>query len=125
MDSTFAEVLNKALEMGEAGIAKASAMIENVAPELWEIMIRQVYADAIADLIVGGLIFCLVYISFLKLYKIGKANDWYDDGPVIGATATGIVSAGVAIFCIVAISNLVRVLINPKFYAIKNISGLF
>ena len=133
MDSTFAEVLNKALEMGEVGVIKASEMIQGVAPELWGIMVRQVYADAIGDFIlmvlITGIIGMIVKISFKKM-ALNKGdynkNGWDVDDPYCWYAGIGFPCfVFFLIMSSIALSFLVKAIANPKFYAIKNISGLF
>ena len=55
MDSTFvetnwADVAKQVVDAGTGAIAEMTSMIRGVAPEVWEILIRQVFASAIIDL---------------------------------------------------------------------------
>jgi hypothetical protein len=121
-DSTMIpEVLNRALDLGEAGIQELVKIIENVAPKTWEIVIRQIYVNAIGDClyaIIPLIIFSFIIILSMKYW--GVQDKWQKQTkitfgyivPIVGATISFIV------FCC-NLTCLIQVSINPEYYAIQ------
>ena len=113
-------------------ITQISGMVEGVAPELWEIIVRQVYVDAISSFITSMLL--AVFFGLVLKYSLKKINEdkgeykksgWDSDS---GYSWMGVASIALTILwsaiAILAIVDVVRVFINPKYYAIKNIMEL-
>lgn len=120
----MAEVADKALDLVNGLVASVSETLQRVAPEVWRIMIRQQYAKAIADLIVPWslLMLAIVYYVILKKKWVGETR--YTDSETARLIFAKIVPmAGGVIFGIwgvVALSNSIKYLINPEYYAVRD-----
>ena len=131
---TVADVLDKLLDMTSGFVVTTAARLEQVAPHVWRIMIMQQYAKAIGDMTVpwGLLILALIYMKIVNRAWKPKAPDgplWNDrDG---GPTESGMkvflgkfapIFLGF-IFAIWGLNNLsesIKLLINPEYYAIHD-----
>lgn len=124
----MAEVADRALSMVSGMIASVSQTVEKAAPQVWRIMIMQQYAKALGDIMTPFLLCLLVvgYYQFAKK-KIGQADwskSWYDSDwakfwfslafPVIFGLWFGI-------WLSVSLSDSVKYLINPEYYAVRDI----
>lgn len=129
----WAVIANKALDMG-TDVAKTMAdKVKEVAPEAWEILIRQAYVDAIEAPLVClflSLIFAGTYYV-LKKYWCGpfeKRGCYKSDEEIANLVfakwipALGIISCGITFAIVLPI--LIKVIINPKYYAIQKLFEL-
>ncbi len=143
--TTIAGVADKALDMLSQAVAAISLTMEKVAPEVWKIMVRQQYAKAVADLsLPWGLfliILCFVAIS-KRLWNKEKAIKNRDE--VIAKAAAekktvdftdhemgwrGLITTFIpfvlglacAIWGAVVIKGSILYLINPQYYAIRDL----
>src|SRR3989338_7472234 len=126
-EKTIANVLDKALDISTVYVASVAQTLQKVAPELWRIMIRQQYANAVSYLVVPlGLVLLGMVLYYLvgKLIFEGNADfdkmnpqAWRVVGRVVLFIASGVVSI-VAVFESV---SAVKILINPEHYAIKDL----
>ena len=130
----WAVIANKALDMG-TDVAKTMAdKVKEVAPEAWEILIRQVYVDAITP----SLTAFLIGLSFLFLYWLINKRLWkspynedggYDMSEKTANTVFGRIFPLASMFIsglvgIILSVNIVKVFINPKYYAIQKLFEL-
>ncbi len=139
----LAEVADKALEMGASAISELSELVKGVAPEVWEIAIRQVYADAIADFIMTTLIVVissvLLYMGYHKWFnplwsKEKERKSTYDMRPswqegavtscIIGVTVPAVALVISSTLWIAFGLKLIKILINPSYYAIKLLADM-
>lgn len=133
---TWANVLDKALDMFSSTISEIAGTVEKAAPAIWKIMVRQQYAKAAGELIVPmGILIFIVFIYFYMKKKWTPAVDntvdemiaSSDHGwawgwrifctkflPLLG----GIITGG---FLIDAIQKAVLLGLNPYYYAIRDI----
>ncbi len=104
-------------------LSKLIAFLENASPMVWQTLLRQVRADAIAGLFWAGF---LLGVSFglwrLTRYALAMARDRNEDtGWMLGAMFGFM---GVVISALASVGNLVtafKYLYNPEFYAIQYI----
>lgn len=128
------EVVDKALDLTAKGISVIAQNIEKAAPWVWEVMLRQQYANAISYLIEpwGLFIFTLVFtlIARKKLHyeyqdtKKTKIDFEKGDNMEIFIFRTVVPLICIAIFAIWGLDRLsdsIQILINPDYYAIKNL----
>lgn len=128
---TMAEVFNKALDMVGSSVATISAYVQQAAPHVWRIMIRQQYANALYDLVVPVFLFLVGFIYYWRIGKIltkPQRINW-DSGQgvawVLFAQAIPIIyMLIVAIVFSANIGNAGRIIVNPEYYAIKDLLGL-
>ena len=130
-EKTVAQVADRALDMVGGMVANVAVSMQKVAPEIWRIMIRQQYAKAVADLgtPIGVLILVLVWhLIARRLWGVAKWKDCDGDASVGFAFTRVLVPccgalSGAAWF-IVAFSNSVKYVINPEFYAVRDLLTL-
>lgn len=143
--STVADVANKALDMMGSAVAAVSSNLQKIAPHVWRIMIKQQYAKAAyevampACLFFGGLIFVVVMRTLWKpvltlkdekedmRYK--NSTDWNNsDTEKVKYAFRSVVPAvylviiGIWLGC--SIGTSVKYVINPEYYAVKDILTL-
>ncbi len=136
---TLVDVLDKALDLTSGMVAKVSKNLETYAPKVWGIMIKQQYANAIADAILP-FILVLVSIGFI-LYSRGIPETggggiprWKElDGNDGDEVAPWFIARLAPILCVIAFSIWLvaeialstKLLINPEFYAIQDLMKIF
>lgn len=121
-DSTsWAVVAQQALEMGQSAVAEIVTAVKGIAPELWVILIRQVYAEAITFLIFNLLLLCIFAIVFIHGYRDGVKAEWDDRAATwwFVLPGSGIPLMISLITFVVNGPSCVRMLINPEYYAIQ------
>ena len=124
---TIVDVADKAVDMAGRMVSQAAESIEKVAPEVWRIMIRQQYVKAVSGPILPCLLLVVVFAYYNTLRK------WCPDPKQqisSGDNETGFwcfqypvpLVAGVAcgVWACIAFSMSVKYLINPEFYAIRD-----
>jgi hypothetical protein len=124
---TIGDVGDKALDMVGKAVASISATLEKVAPHVWKIMIKQQYAKAVGGLIVPwGLLFLLLpYWQIIR--KAWKTDHIKDDSDEYWARLwlVRIIPGGagfiITIVALVALSNSIMLLVNPEYYAVKDL----
>lgn len=125
---TVVDVADKALDMVNKMVADIAATLNNVAPEVWRIMMKQQYAQAISDLIVpwGLLLFSFCYMkafgrTFGVKWMVKEESDIGDFKRVVGYAIPVCAMVITGIWGIVNLAGSIKILINPEFYAIKNL----
>jgi hypothetical protein len=142
--TTMADVANKALDMMGAGVAVISSNLQKIAPHVWRIMIMQQYAKAayeIAEplcLFLGGLLFILVMRLLWKPKLVltseepksrYNSSDWTDkDTEKVKYAFRSVVPSVyliiVGLWLGTSIGTSVKYVINPEYYAVKDILTL-
>lgn len=123
---SMADVADKALGMFGGLVANVSNMLKNVAPYVWKIMIRQQYAKAIADIILPLMLLFLTIIYFFITRKMWKFSENFSSDEytawLIFTTIAPIIF-GIIFFIWTAnnVSESIKYLINPEYYAVKDI----
>ena len=121
---TMADVADRSLDMVKGLVASISSTLQTVAPHVWEVMIRQQYAKAIADLVLPiGLAFtaALYMIIIRRKWKEVSSRDadywprfWFAGViPIVCLVICGICTA-------VQLSESIKYLINPEYYAVRD-----
>lgn len=95
--------------------------IKTSAPWIWTIAQKQVYADAIGNVLVTLCFFIPLVISCIKVWKYNIKELSYDDrdGISILRAVTSILVGIAFILVIVSGVHLVKVCINPDYYTIQ------
>ena len=121
VETNWADVAKQVVDAGTGMIAEMASMIKGATPELWEILVRQVYAEAITGFIVPLVFFVCCFIFAIGTYRACKNNGWAEDYDIV--PSLGVVAAvGAIIFFVQALFNLsdgIAMLINPHYYAIQ------
>lgn len=94
------------------------AMLRELSPDVWQIMVHQVYAQAISN-ILWGLVSAAAsawsYKRSIKLFQASDDNPIYEVGAIllVGLTFFGALAA------VACASQTALMFINPEFYAIQ------
>jgi len=130
---TMADVTDKALDMVNKMVADAAITLQKVAPDVWRIMIKQQYAYAFSTLVAPwfSLLFVLGFmLTMIKKWKLDvnvQLAFKEKQSPEIYAKfwiAYAVPMIFIFIFGFWGISRIAdsaALLINPEFYAIKNL----
>ena len=122
-EKNMAQVADKALDMVTKLTAQLDETLKKIAPDVWDIMVRQQYAKAIGEPVVA---FALVFIAMLmkkylgSLKVDGDANIARNVG--VGASIIGAIISGIVF--VYYFSDSIMILINPRYYAIKDLLSL-
>lgn len=133
--ATMAEVADKALNMVGNAVGTIAGIVQKVAPEVWEIMVRQQYAKAIAGIIVPGGMILLLWMMTLTVKRFwphNKDQDYFTDPDYGQLTDRGVravwttlvptvLTMLLGIWFFVRLQDSVLYLINPKYYAVKDL----
>jgi hypothetical protein len=123
---TLADVGDRALDLAEGMIQSISSKMEDIAPKVWGILIRQQYGKAMANLVVPiGLI--LLILVFRWRVRHNWQNRW-TESPICKFWFTLILPLaaifGLGCWGAVEIKDSVKFLINPEYYAIRDLISL-
>jgi hypothetical protein len=133
--TTMPQVADKALDMIGNAVGSIASLVQKVAPEVWEIMVRQQYAAALGMLVgpFSFLFITAIYVAMAKRYWKKSENydaDNYFDGDMpsdkgFRALLTtlfpgimAIIFSGVLAY---RLGDAIPMLINPKYYAVKDL----
>lgn len=94
--------------------------VRGVAPQAWEIAVRQVVIEAVCTLI-GWLAVAWGLVVLAKWFG-GRSKNARDESDAVLLKAMSVVTVCVAVGAVVAsVSSLVPQLITPEYYAAQNI----
>lgn len=134
-NKTMATVADKALDMVGGAVATLSSNLQKVAPYVWRIMIKQQYAKAVNGIIVPlGLLFATVVFTLVmrklwdpKAILIEEAVSSHNKGDVeiakyiFRSVVPGALIAIFTLWFFIDLGDSIKLLINPEYYAIKDI----
>ncbi len=124
---TAVDVADRVLDMFGSAVVSVASQIEQHAPLLWKVMVKQQYAKAVADVIPSlGWILVALLAHFVVRRKWQKPSDNTEEGlqflwhfvTWVVPLALGII--GVSSF-VVSASDSVKFVINPEYYAVRDI----
>ncbi len=132
---TMAEVADKALNMVGNAVGTIAGIVQKVAPEVWEIMVRQQYAAAFGMLIGPFLFLVLLGICTVIIKKYWKKEEGFDkkeyfpnddlSEKAIRGLITSLIPGVLALIFAGTLSyrigDAVPMLINPKYYAVRDL----
>jgi hypothetical protein len=126
---TMGDVADKTIDLVGKAVASVSSTLEKVAPHVWQIMVRQQYANAVGDLLIPWGLVGLILVLFLTLKKMWvttpTGRDYMSNEqisqlvfsrilPTVGMLAFGI-------WGVIALGESIKILINPEYYAVRDI----
>jgi|GEM_PF-3760302 len=123
---TLTDVADKAVDMVGRLVATAAATLQKVAPDVWRIMIKQQYAKALGDLLLpwllffGGIVLSSIKAGSWKL-EANPSSDELAARLLVVVAAPAVVCALTFIWGAVALKNSIMLLVNPEFYAIRDL----
>ena len=135
-NKTFADVLDKGIDLFASYATSMGEIVKKVAPEVWEIMIRQQYAIAIPDILYWLMLPFIFLISPFIHRRLFYGKDSKvpildtassDESEVfrcIVAWVCFIVATLSVFIALHSITSDVAILLNPKYYAIKDMFNL-
>jgi hypothetical protein len=135
---TMADVADKALDISTRYIGQVASVLEKVAPQVWRIMIVQQYAKAIRDLSVPWGIFILILVLTIISRRMWKLEpdqvrqsffNMHNESNLSARGARGLftfilpsaVLLLTGIIGINAFADSAMYLINPEYYAVKDL----
>ncbi len=131
---TMGDVLDKGIDMFAGYVTSVSDMLQKIAPDVWRIMIRQQYAKAVTTPLVPFLLLLMVLIyhklarGWFKVDGETQLIDFSDDYETGRTWFLTILPAFVAIvigiWMILGLSDAIRIVINPEYYALKDLIGM-
>jgi hypothetical protein len=133
--TTMPQVADKALDMIGNAVGSIASLVQKVAPEVWEIMVRQQYAAALGMLVgpFSFLFITAIYVAMAKRYWKKSENydtedyttsDFLSDKGFRALLTTlfpgimAIIFSGVLAY---RLGDAIPMLINPKYYAVKDL----
>ncbi|MFA5358603.1 MAG: hypothetical protein WC310_02135 [Patescibacteria group bacterium] len=131
--TTVVGIADKALDMIGNLVGTIAKVVEGVAPEVWEIMVRQQYAKGISLLVVpwGLFLLSIVYMGVIRIFwkKYPDGDDFSEDGSITDKGWRGFIATLLpliilfldTIWALSRTADAVLMLINPKYYAVQDL----
>lgn len=127
-ETTMANVADKALGLFEGMVATVSDSLKKIAPEVWRIMIKQQYANAAQYITMPFVMLIVALVTFFSFRKKAEhnANDGYSEEQAKSIANFFLRAFPIAsgVWLAIAIGINVPLLINPEYYAIKDLLTL-
>jgi hypothetical protein len=132
-EKTMADVSDKALDMLGGAVGTVSETLKKLGPEVWRIMILQQYAEA-ATMVIGPLF--MLIASLIAMFALRKPltiteeeRRGYDHSDMrifkhVVRAITYFVPCLCALICAIQFSSAIAMIINPEYYALKDLLGL-
>ncbi len=124
---TMADVADKAVDMAGRMVAQAAETIQKVAPDVWRIMIKQQYAKATSIIIIPVGLLIILFIAYRQVNKWWPrpergfdSNDENCNWWIVCKIVPFIGGIALSVWFAIALSFSVKYLINPEFYAIRD-----
>lgn len=117
-------IVDKVLDRTELLLQKLSASLGTTVEHLWEILIKQVYVDAIGCCLVIGiaLVFGIAWTFYSKFwYKKIKEDNWHKDGFTTNIVISIIVYLVLFIILGDNLYSIFSCLYNPEYQALQEI----
>ncbi len=107
-------------------IEQLSSKLGTTAEHLWGVLIRQAPISAITDLLTSGFIVFLVWKSFQIVQRKTKETeesepDWVEEGAFVAWCIWGLLALISISIVISSVEGIVAGLVNPEFWALKQI----
>ena len=123
-----AEALNKAVDNITVGVEKLAAVIEKIAPDAWDIIVRQQVIDGWIYVAIGMIFNIIFIVGCIKLYLAAAAEDRkppskYDDPPPVRVVLLVITCALMTLSTWGCTSGITRI-INPEYFAAQEVTKM-
>ncbi len=129
MDSTnvnWVELADKALTMGQSAVSELITLVKTATPEVWEMALRQVYADALGGLVLP--LTLLIVMPFISKQCWIRCSETTSEGMGFfygGMGVVSVVGTVVGLVCsAVSLELCIKSLINPNYYALLKIAKI-
>ena len=116
--------IQQLIDLTEKGLTQVATQLGTTLPQLWEIMVRQQYIEAIQAFILLGVSSIVFYFSVRAVFRAikdeenGKTANEARDSIIIGS----VVISGVFLIISFAMSyEGIGQILNPEYYAIQSI----
>lgn len=115
MDKTMADVADKAVDKITAGVEAVAKAVEKVAPHVWEVLVRQAFAEGVVSLVTAAVTILVVSIAARLAWKRRKSLD--DDlwSPLL--IPGGMIAAFGIVFAIMELRDGLLHVLTPEYYA--------
>lgn len=131
VEKTMAGVADKALDMFVGVVGSVGDSLKKIAPDVWRIMIQKQYADAVCYVSVPFFIFIFIYVVggncqkwFMKIYhEDGQEHNDKVDARICSVIRTVLLTI-VGLWLAIAAGVALRIVINPEYYAVKDLLNL-
>jgi ACR3 family arsenite efflux pump ArsB len=122
MDANFKEVADRMLDLTEQSVLTITSHVQEMAPELWGLLIKQQYTKASVSLCMP-ILFLGIFIIVYKMLPIGKWINYDKDdiGLVLRTILKFIVLPFILFMWCVLLYDYLPNLLNPEYYAAKEI----
>ena len=121
--NTTKEIADKLIDLTNAGVIEIYSKLQQVAPELWKLVVKQVKIDGV-ECFIGAffgfvaLIYCFVVV---RLVVKGDYSADTEEGYMISGIISGF--AGIILTPIFLINGL-DYFLNPEYWALKDILNM-
>ena len=119
IDDNTKKLADEVLGLTKLGVTEVWSRIQQAAPELWRLVVRQKAIEGV-ELAIGAILglIGLLFVLYIGLKWLKKSSEHDNDGPlaflILGVSGTG--TAFVA--CLI---NAIDLLGNPSYWALKDI----
>jgi hypothetical protein len=130
---TMGDVADKALDISTKYIGQVASVLEKAAPHVYKVMIRQQIARAIGN-VIGPIVLLLALLMVVSILRHvwkeparDRLGELTDEGSFRVAATLVVPIIAAVILCIVLaiqLSDSVMYLINPEYYAIKDLVAM-
>ncbi len=114
------EQVQQLIDMAQTGVTKMAESMGIAVPELWRILIKQQYVEAVGNFILAF----IGMVCFYALYKIARwvvKNPDTSDGLILAIMMGGMMLAVLGVMGLFGLYEGIAHMINPEYYAIKDI----
>lgn len=119
LTTNWADVAKQVVDAGQSAVVEIVGAVKSIAPEVWEILIRQVYVEAITGFILPVIMLAVFAPLFRQCLKWAAQNDWDNEAIVLPIMLTGLGSLISFILALVNLKHGIGAFINPEYYAIQ------
>jgi hypothetical protein len=126
---SMADVADKALEISTKYIGQVAAILEKAAPQVWRVMVMQQYAKAFGELSGPLTLFFLTWVTAFTTRRFWKLDEDAHEDEMNWRIALTMFAPAVLMFISFAtfgwrLSDSIMYLINPEYYAIKDLLSM-
>jgi len=99
-------------------------LVENAAPKMWQIAVKQVYVQALQKYIISGILLLSGVFLFFNTERLNKKNEEEDNSYSGEWRFLHLITIILFIIILGETTAAIGCSINPEYYAIKTLVGL-